>query len=167
MKSVGLIPLPKGERPVAEDVKREVTLIIPMFPDMELAAARIASGLAQLMSFEEDNIDEIKLALVEACLNAFEHSKSQDKKVYINFIMKEDELELKIADRGVGFKLDKIKKPNIKDALEGGRKRGWGLEIIRNLMDKVEIESTDKGTTITMVKKKSPASIESADAKEE
>jgi len=158
----------KGERPVVEYVKREVNLIIPMFPDMELAAARIASGLAQLMSFEEDIIDEIKLALVEACLNAFEHSKCQDKKVHIKFIMKEDELELKISDRGVGFKLDKVKKPNIKDALKGGHKRGWGLEIISNLMDKVEIESSDKGTTVTMVKKKkSPAPIETTGGKEE
>ena len=145
---------------MAEDVKHEVTLIIPMFPDMELAATRIASGLAQLMSFEDNDIDEIKLALIEACLNAFEHSESQDKKVYIKFIMKGDELELKITDRGVGFKLDEVKKPDIRDALKCKRKRGWGLEIIRNLMDKVEIESSDKGTTLTMVKKKSPASME-------
>ena len=152
---------------MAEDVKREVTLIIPMFPDMELIAVRVASGLAQLMSFEEEDIDEVKLALIEACLNAFEHSKSQDKQVYIKFIIKRDELELKITDRGVGFKLDEVKKPDIKETLKRKRKRGWGLEIIKNLMDKVEIESTDKGTTITMVKKKSPASIESTGIREE
>ena len=139
-----------------EYVKNEVTLIIPMFSDMELAAAKTASVLAELMSFEEDSIDEIKLALIETCLNAFEHSRSQDKKVYIEFIMKEEELELRITDHGVGFKLNKVKTPNIKNALNGGRKRGWGLEIIKHLMDKVEIESSDKGTTITMVKKKSP-----------
>jgi len=154
-----------GERQVAEDVKREITLIIPMFPDMELAAVRVASGLAQLMSFTEEDIDEIKLALIEACLNAFEHSESRDGKVNIRFIMKGDELELKIIDRGVGFKVDKVKKPDIRDALKCKRKRGWGLEIIKNLMDKVEIESSDKGTTVTMVKRKSTALIESTGTK--
>ena len=34
------------------------------------------------------------------------------------------------------------------------QKRGWGLEIIREMMDDVDIESDDEGTTITMLKKR-------------
>jgi anti-sigma regulatory factor (Ser/Thr protein kinase) len=34
------------------------------------------------------------------------------------------------------------------------RKRGWGLQIIRSLMDLVEIESGDWGTRIVMRKYK-------------
>ena len=33
------------------------------------------------------------------------------------------------------------------------QKRGWGLEIIREMMDEVDIDSGDDGTTITMLKK--------------
>jgi len=79
-----------------EEVASEVTLIIPMLPNMELAAAHTASILAKLMDFEEDRIDEIKLALIESCINAFEHSHSKDQKVYIQFTMKKDEIELRI-----------------------------------------------------------------------
>ena len=136
-------------------VKREVVLIIPMYPNMELAAAQTASILAELMNFEENHIDEIQFAIIETCINAFEHSKSKDKRVVIKFIMRDDELELKITDHGVGFRLDAIKPPNIEEPIGSRlRKRGWGLEIIRNMMDEVNIESTGKGTTITMVKKK-------------
>lgn len=137
-----------------EKSAKEVVLIIPVFPDMELAAAQTASILAELMDFEENSIDEIRLALIETCINAFEHSHSGDKKVYIQFLMKTDEIELRITDHGVGFNLDQVIVPNIENALKGKRKRGWGLEIIQNLMDDVKIDSGEEGTTITMIKRK-------------
>lgn len=137
-----------------EEAPKEVVLIIPMFPNMELAAAHTASILAELMDFEEERIDEIKLALIETCINAFEHSHSNEKKVYIQFLMREDEIELRITDHGVGFNLDRVAVPSIEDALTGKRKRGWGLEIIRNLMDEVQVDSSKDGTTITMIKRK-------------
>ena len=34
------------------------------------------------------------------------------------------------------------------------QKRGWGLEIIREMMDEVDVDSGDEGTTITMLKKR-------------
>lgn len=137
-----------------EDVAKEVVLIIPMCPNMELAAAHTASILAELMDFEQDCIDEIKLALIETCINSFEHSHSTDKKVYIHFLMKENEFELRIKDHGVGFDINQIKPPDIENVLKRKRKRGWGLEIIQNLMDEVKINSSERGTTITMIKRK-------------
>ena len=139
---------------MSDQVKHEVTLIIPMYPNMELAAAQTAYTLAQLMDFEEKHVEEIQLAIIETCINAFEHSKSKDQQVFIKFIMGDDELELKITDHGLGFRMDQVDLSKIKKSDgKGMRKRGWGLEIIRNMMDKVEIESTKNGTTITMIKK--------------
>ncbi len=144
-----------------DQVRREVTLIIPMAPNMELAAAQTASILAEIMNFEENHIDEIQFAIIETCINALEHSKSKDKRITIKFIMKDDELELKITDRGLGFRLDQVKPSNVDEAMiEGVRKRGWGLEIIQNMMDEVNIESSDKGTTITMIKRKLTSKVE-------
>ena len=142
---------------MSDQVKREVVLIIPMYPNMELAAAQTASILAEIMDFEEDYIDEIRLAIIETCINAFEHSKSKDKRVSIKFIMRDNELELKITDLGVGFRLDRVKASSIEDIGDGIRKRGWGLKIIRSIMDEVEIESNEEGTTITMIKRKVPS----------
>ena len=78
-------------------------------------------------------------------------------KVFINFIMGDDELELRITDHGVGFRIDQVDDSRKqKSENKGLQKRGWGLEIIRHMMDKVDIESTENGTTVTMVKKKHP-----------
>ena len=41
----------------------EVDLKIPMLPDMELAATKTAEAMGEYLSFDEDKIDEIKLAL--------------------------------------------------------------------------------------------------------
>jgi len=122
---------------------------------MELAAAQTGSLLAEVMGFDEKCVEEIQLAVIETCINAFEHSKSEDQRVHIRFIMKDKELELKITDQGIGFQLDQGKSPP-KGRLKKQemRKRGWGLEIIKNMMDKVYVDSTETETTITMVKKK-------------
>ena len=42
--------------------------------------------------------------------------------------------------------------PTITDKLKATRKRGWGLKIIRGLMDEVEIDSSRHGTTVVMRK---------------
>lgn len=137
------------------EAKHEVLLTIPMYPDMELAAAKIASVLAELMNFDEGQIEEIQLALIETCINAFEHSRSEDQRVFIEFIMKDDELELKVTDQGIGFEdepgASTSKRPGL---YEDMHKRGWGLEIVRTLMDEVDIESGTNGTTVSVIKKK-------------
>lgn len=130
----------------------EVELIIPMMQDMELTATQTACSIAQHMRFNEDRIDEVKMALIEAIINAFEHSKSPDKKVRIRFVIGEENLTVIIQDHGQGFDLEKITKPEIGKKLHDTYKRGWGLMLIENLMDTVYIESNPNGTTLVMSK---------------
>ena len=139
---------------MAKQVRREVTLNIPIHPNMELVAAHTASIIAEIMDFEETHIDEIQLAIIETCINAFEHSNSKDNKVTVTYVLTDDDLELKITDHGVGFGMDKTKFLDGEARAQAMQKRGWGLEIIREMMDEVEIESSDGGTTITMLKKR-------------
>ena len=40
------------------------------------------------------------------------------------------------------------------DKLVSDKKRGWGLMLIKELMDNVDYESDHTGTTLTMVKNK-------------
>ena len=139
---------------MAEQVKREVILHIPIYPNMELVAAHTASILAETMDFEENHIDEIQLAIIETCINAFEHSNSKDRKVTVTYLLTDDELELKIADHGDGFGVDQAQLLTGEARARAMQKRGWGLEIIREMMDDVDIDSDDEGTTITMLKKR-------------
>ncbi len=135
---------------------REVTLTLPMLPDMEIAASKTATAMAEFMQMSADKIDEIRMAVVEACINSFEHSQASDRKVYITYAVLGDEepekLQITLRDTGVGFRFEDVAEPHIEEKLKAARKRGWGLKIIRGLMDEVEIQSDAKGTTMTMSK---------------
>ena len=57
----------KGSSPVVE-------LTLPVLPDMELAATKTAEVVAKHMDLSDEKSAEISMALIEACINAFEHS---------------------------------------------------------------------------------------------
>ena len=129
----------------------DVDLVIPMIPEMELTASKTAEAVGEFMRLDSDQIDEIKIALIEACINSFEHSQSPNRRVNINFEISSEQLSIRISDEGQGFDLDKVR-TEIKDRRDRNEKRGWGLKIMQELMDEVRVESGDNGTTITMVK---------------
>ena len=59
--------------------RREVHLTLPVARDMEIAATAQVGVLGEILRMERDRIDEVKLAVVEACINAFEHSGTPDR----------------------------------------------------------------------------------------
>lgn len=135
---------------------REVTLVLPMAPEMELVASQTASALAGWVGMSTDRIDEVRMAVVEACINAFEHSRAAERQVDITFLVwgggEPERLEIRVHDRGVGFLPGEVEEPKIEEKLRGEKKRGWGLKIIQGLMDEVEILSGSRGTTVVMSK---------------
>ena len=138
--------------------RREVHLTIPVAPEMEIAATAQVAALGEWMEMSRDKIDEVKMAVVEACINAFEHSATPDHKVELAFRVGAEEggrgayLEVDVADSGHGFDPTRLKTPEIAAKLRSSRKRGWGIKIIESLMDDVRIESGEQGTRIVMRK---------------
>jgi serine/threonine-protein kinase RsbW len=137
-------------------VLREVTLTLPLAPDMEIAAGKTAIAMAELMSMGADRIDEVRMAVVEACINAIEHSHARDRKVQLVFQVlggsEPEILRITVRDAGVGFAPDAVEEPTIEEKLKAERKRGWGLKIMKGLMDDVQIRSGSNGTMIVMTK---------------
>jgi serine/threonine-protein kinase RsbW len=137
-------------------VMREVTLALPMVPEMEIEASKTATAIAEFIGMSPDRIDEVRMAVVEACINALEHSRAADREVFVTFEVIGDKdpekLRITVRDSGVGFSPEELTEPTIEEKLKSQRKRGWGLKIIRGLMDEVEIHSGSEGTTIVMSK---------------
>ena len=131
-----------------------VDLKIPMLQDMEVAATKTAEAMAEYLSFDEEQTDEIKLALIEATLNAFEHSKSKDRFVEIKFEANNDELTIKIHDSGGGFNSDEVEIPDINKKIKSDYKRGWGMQLMEQLMDSVEVLRDENGCTIVLTKRR-------------
>lgn len=132
--------------------KPTVELKLPILPNMELIATQTAEVIARHMNLNDDQSGEISMALIEACINAFEHSQTEGN-VFIHFLIEEDSLIIKVIDKGVGFDKTKVEIPKIENKIgKEERKRGWGLQLIQELMDSVEFESNQDGTTVTMKK---------------
>ena len=105
-----------------------IDLILPAIPEMELTAAKTAEAVSAFMRLDADRIDEIKAALVEACINATEHSKSADSRVNIKFEVADDQLIIKITDQGAGFDVHKVREELDNRHQAGGEETRLGVE---------------------------------------
>jgi anti-sigma regulatory factor (Ser/Thr protein kinase) len=134
---------------------RKKELVFPMLPDQELEAGEQASALADEARMEPDRVDELRMAVQEAFINASEHSGASDGRVYVTLSLygadRPELVQVSIRDTGVGFT-----EPSQRGTIDGEgrpRKRGWGLTLIRRLVDEVEIESGSHGTLVVMRKR--------------
>lgn len=128
----------------------EYEMVIPMGADTELIAAHAVEQIARRMSFGPEAINQIKTALIEACINAAEHSLSPDRKIYQRFRVDGDKLVVTVASRGLVPA--NIATGNGAAAEKDNGRRGWGLRLIQTLMDEVEFERVDDGTELRMTK---------------
>ena len=131
-----------------------VELKLPILKNMELIATQSAEVVSKHMNLSEDKAGEISMAIIEACINAFEHSNSKEE-IFIHFIISDDNFTVNVIYRGIGFDATQVAVPDIENKINSKeRKRGWGIMLIKELMDYVHFTSDASGTTLTMVKNK-------------
>jgi serine/threonine-protein kinase RsbW len=130
----------------------EFLIVVPMGEDNELVAANTVEQIARRLSFRPEALNQIKTAIVEACINASEHSFSPDRKIYQRFRVENDRLVVTISSRGIVPSHLGTNNNNYDTADTGEERRGWGLKLIRSLMDEVEFERVDEGTRLRMTK---------------
>lgn len=125
-----------------------INISLPSKPEYVSVARLTASYIASQMNFDIEDIEDIKLAVGEACNNVVLHSGS-DSTYDMTIINNVAELKIEIRDQGKGFEMGQYKHPSL-DLLQ---ENGMGLFIIQSLMDDVIIEtSNDVGTKIIMTK---------------
>jgi serine/threonine-protein kinase RsbW len=137
------------------DAPDEFMMVVPMGEDNELIAANTVEHIARRLTFEPAAINQIKTAIVEACINASEHSFSPDRKIYQRFRVEDDRLVITISSRGIvptNVGSGNANTNSIEDVEGREERRGWGLKLIRTLMDEVEFEKVDDGTSLKMTK---------------
>lgn len=148
-----------GEEPQSIEVSGDqYEFVVPMGGDTEMIAAKTIEDIAKKHSFPQKAINQIKTAVVEACINAAEHSLSPDKKIYQTFNVDGDKLTITISNRGLRLAdagQNRVRQPAASSDDPNNpstQRRGWGLKLMKGLMDDVRIDQTDDGTRITMVK---------------
>jgi serine/threonine-protein kinase RsbW len=139
--------------PVVESTEaNEFLMVVPMGEDNELIAASTAEQIARRLMFRPEAINQIKTAVVEACINASEHSFSPDRKIYQRFQLESDRLVVTISSRGIVPANLNGANSGLETSEAAEERRGWGLKLIRTLMDEVEFERVDDGTSLRMTK---------------
>jgi serine/threonine-protein kinase RsbW len=146
--------LSTGE-PRQSDTANEFQLVFPMGADNEMLAASAVEQIARRLNFTAEAINQIKTAVVEACINASEHSLSPDRKIYQRFQVENDRLSITISSRGIlplNFAGNIEGEEEADESQTSDDRRGWGLKLIQTLMDEVEFERVDEGTSLRMTK---------------
>lgn len=118
------------------------------------------SGVASRMSFSVEDIEDIKIAISEACTNAIQHAykDTENGKVTVVINIYPSKLEVIISDNGSGFDTAILGTEQQRKKSEEIMNLGLGLTFVESLMDKAEFTSIKgKGTTIRMVKELSPS----------
>lgn len=132
-----------------------VELEIPARAEFVALARLVVSSFASTsFGLEDDRIDDLKIAVSEACTNAIEaHDAAEsDERVLIRCDDNEGHLEVRIEDRGQGFDPDTLPEhPPVTDPTRLKFERGLGIPLIRSLVDDLDITSSHEGTQVRIV----------------
>lgn len=126
-----------------------ITIKLPSKAEYVSIARLAASVISNTVGFDIEDIDDIKVAVGEACNNAVLHGKNEEEVYEIAFKLSDEKIHIEVKDNGIGFDEEKYEEPDL-DNLKGN---GLGIYIMKSLMDEVDIIANDKdGTTLKLVK---------------
>lgn len=132
-----------------------IELEIPARPEYVGLARLVVSSLASSRrTLADDRIDDLKLAISEACTNAIEaHAEVDDsERVLVRWSEADDHLQVQVEDRGPGFDPRSLPShPPVTDPDRLNFERGLGIPLIRSLVDRVEFDPSDAGTSVRIV----------------
>jgi serine/threonine-protein kinase RsbW len=132
-----------------EQSERVIELRLPSRLGYEKVAMDAASSLARRMGFESERVEALRTAVSEAVTNAIEHGNAHDAamRVMVMLTVRPDGLVISVADQG-RKQLDQGQTaltPRIEDSFNKEDKGGWGIWLIRELMDEVEFTTAPSG----------------------
>lgn len=132
-------------------MKRPIELMIPAQPDYVSVARLCLAGIGARLALPLETIEELKVALAEACTNAIQHAYpkgGEQNSIRILFSLEGEALVIRVEDQGLGFEPKRVLVPPQPD-----QERGFGIYLIKALADEVEVQSTPgKGTKVTLRK---------------
>lgn len=114
----------------------------------------LAGSVAHLMGFPAEQVDDVKTAVLEATINAIEHGNRLNSRRKVSILITPDgeRLEIVVRDRSRRPLEVPSVAPNLEEQIAGrAPRRGWGVFLIRSLVDEVEFVSTGRGNLVRMV----------------
>lgn len=146
---------------MSEDAKKEhFYLLVPGSPNSLAVIRWVVTRLAKAAGLSDDEVDQIEIAVDEACTNVIDHAYgalATKPPIVLEMQAGEGQFVVDVIDTGKSFEFDEYKQPKFPDHWNEGNVRGVGLYLIHQCMDKVEYDkvSGDKNR-MRLIKHRSP-----------
>lgn len=121
-----------------------IVLEIPSSAEYILLGRLVVSCVGQLAGFGPEDVYDLKLAVTEAATNVVRHAEVGSFQIEYRILPRA--VEVTVTDAGGGFDLDEL-------SGVPGEHGGFGLTVIRGLVDEVVVDSTPGGTRLRMVRR--------------
>ena len=122
-----------------------ISLTLPSSPEYVLLARLVMGQVGRLAGLEPEDVYDLKLAVTEAVTNVIRHASVESYEIEYRVLPLG--IEVSVTDDGGGFSVaDLTGEPD-----EHG---GFGLTVMRNLVDELTLDSTKGGgTRLKMVRR--------------
>lgn len=137
-----------------EGTKDLSAIELPSRADVVYKACDFVVAASRRLGFSENEINKIKLAVYEACLNVVEHAYHSDPTKIMRVTVQEEaqRLVIQVIDRGDGFEVSNDNF-DVMAAAAARQTGGMGLHIIRRSMDEVTYQrNSHEGNKLIMIK---------------
>ena len=117
-----------------------------------VAMDEVADAVSGLV-IDPARLERLRTAVSEAAMNAIEYGSRNDPRIPFEILASVEgtDLVVRITDRGLGGPLSDEDEPDIQMKLAGAQKpRGWGLFLIRHMVDAVTVETGGSGRTVAL-----------------
>lgn len=116
------------------------------------AMRRVADAVAPL-GLAPARLERLKTGVAETVMNAIEYGSQGDPDVPVDLRVDVDEtaIRVRVTDRALSGPVPDAELPDLDAKLEGRQKpRGWGLFLIRHMVDAMDVTSADGLQTVTL-----------------
>jgi serine/threonine-protein kinase RsbW len=121
--------------------------------------SKYVQAAAQQAGLDQKATYAVQLAVDEACCNIIDHAYGGEGNGDIQCSVKvgSDALTIVLVDHGRPYQPDEVKQPKLDLPISKVKRRGAGLYLMAQMMDKVSYESTPEATNrLTLVKRRIP-----------
>jgi len=137
----------------AETMADTVRLVIPCRPEYVGVARLAVLGIASRMPFSYDEVEDVRLAVGEACTHAVERAGSARATIQITSIIDSQSLRIEVTDDVPAGTVPATPSEEAQALADAGvDQQGLGALLMEILVDEVKIDSHSGGTTVRLIK---------------
>jgi serine phosphatase RsbU (regulator of sigma subunit)/anti-sigma regulatory factor (Ser/Thr protein kinase) len=152
-------PAPATAATTGDSWQSLATFRVPSEPGNERRAMEQVAAVAAGLRLPPARLERLKTAVAEAVMNAMEHGNQYqpDKPVKVEVLSGDSALAVRIHDHGGGPAVLRAETPDLEAKLAGEQTpRGWGLFLIENMVDVMNVRSDEREHVVELIMHLSP-----------